>query len=264
MRLDTHWYAHEPAGARKQRCLAQILAREQKRRGKTSLRVLDVGCGNGNLAAFISSLGHTVAAIDTAPEAVSAARRAYQNLAINFLVADVAQIAETFDVVTAFEVCEHVSVVSDFVENLRSRLVADGLLIISVPNGWSVEELARRFIQHTAFGKKFKQCLRGRALLPKCDAQSSADSPHLHFWGGRQWRKIFRSAGFTLERVWNVSLFFKQLYYLGGRRLIKPGGAVFTILDSIDSLVARVSPNFLADGWLMAWRKSENPRNPVV
>lgn len=255
MNTNLHFYAHEPAGVRKQRLIAEVLEREQTRCGKPSLRILDVGCGNGHLSAFMASLGHSVTAIDTAPVAIATARVEYKNLDVRFLVAGIADISEIFDVVTAFEVCEHVSDAKKFVGLLRARLASSALLIISVPNGWSIEENARRFIQHTALGQKIKHWLRRTTALPKCSGQSHADSPHLHFWGAGKWQKIFQSAGFSLEHIWNVSVFFKQLYYLGLRRFLKPSSVFFRGLDWVDGFLVTCSPRSLADGWIMTWRK---------
>jgi 2-polyprenyl-3-methyl-5-hydroxy-6-metoxy-1,4-benzoquinol methylase len=43
--------------------------------GKIVGTVLDVGCGTGENALYLSSLGHEVTAIDTAQEAIDKARR---------------------------------------------------------------------------------------------------------------------------------------------------------------------------------------------
>lgn len=254
MSLDFHFYAHEPAGVRKQKLIARTLGAETARLHQAGLRILDVGCGNGHLSAFMASLGSNVLGIDLEKEAVESAAAQYKNLNVTYRVAGVESISEQFDVITAFEVCEHVPDVANFLRLLKQRLVPGGLLLLSVPNGWSLEEIIRRFVQHTHFGQKLKHWLRKSRALPKCSAQSHADSPHVHFWGAFHWRKVFVAAGFKLENLWNVSLFFKQWYYLGMRRFIKPGSGAFKALDSFDSKLVSIIPKCCADGWVMTFR----------
>lgn len=58
--------------------------------GKIVGTVLDVGCGTGENALYLSSLGHEVTAIDTAQEAIDKARRKSleRRLRVNFRLVD--------------------------------------------------------------------------------------------------------------------------------------------------------------------------------
>lgn len=248
-------YSHEPAGARKERWLRARLAQEVARTDVADLHILDVGCGMGHLSMSMAQEGYHVWAIDSDPLTIAMAEGLYGGSSVQFGVGTIAAQTRAFNVITAFEVCEHISSLPDFLEEVKKHLVPGGLFLISVPNGWSAEELARRFAQHTAAGKWLKSLVRASGVLPKTNAQSAADSPHVQFNSFSAWHDVFTSAGFSLEDAANVSLTFKQFFYLGARRFIEPESDMFKFLDALDGILVRDLPLCLADGWVMAWRR---------
>jgi len=67
--------------------------------------VLDVGCGTGENAIYLASLGHAAWGIDAAPTAIAAARRKAgdRGVAVTFVIADALDLealGRTFDTVT--------------------------------------------------------------------------------------------------------------------------------------------------------------------
>ncbi len=97
------------------------------------LRLADIGCGGGILAESLAELGAAVTAIDPAPNNIEVAKRHAQKSGLdvdyrNIGVEALAESGETFDVVTALEVIEHVEGQKTFVATL-SRLVKPGGLL---------------------------------------------------------------------------------------------------------------------------------------
>ncbi len=77
-------------------------------------RLLDVGCGPGTITADLATRVGSVTAVETAPEALDAARAvaAERGLAIDFAVEDVHALSfadDSFDVVHAHQVLQHVA-----------------------------------------------------------------------------------------------------------------------------------------------------------
>ncbi len=124
--VDQHWQADE--------CGFTPLA------GKSAL---DVGCGAGLLAEPLARLGARVTAIDAAPEliGVAAAHALGAGLDITYKAKPVEELDETFDLVTAMEVIEHVADPAQFVVDLARRLAPGGLLILSTPGKTALSKL---------------------------------------------------------------------------------------------------------------------------
>ena len=110
--------------------------------GKTAL---DVGCGAGLLCEPLARLGAEVTGIDAAPENIAAAQlhSVSGDLPIDYHVGDLSAVTgQRFDLVTAFEVIEHVTDPAAFVHGLAGALKADGLLLLSTPNRTPLSRLA--------------------------------------------------------------------------------------------------------------------------
>jgi 2-polyprenyl-6-hydroxyphenyl methylase / 3-demethylubiquinone-9 3-methyltransferase len=103
------------------------------------LRFLDVGCGGGIVAEPFRRLGAGVVAIDPSATNIEVARRhaAEDGLAIDYRATtaeDLATTGETFDVVTALEVVEHVTDVPAFVGACAGMVKPGGLMIAATIN----------------------------------------------------------------------------------------------------------------------------------
>ena len=121
------------AGKMYQEHLARYLFASQVGRGK---RVLDVGCGVGYGAHLLASRGAAhVTAFDVSEAAVQHALEFYAHPRIDYLVASAEDfsVADRYDLVTCFELIEHLQHQHRAVERIAGSLAEDGLLIMSTP-----------------------------------------------------------------------------------------------------------------------------------
>ena len=102
------------------------------------LSILDIGCGAGLACEPLARLGGTVAGIDPADENIAIARHHAETagLDIDYRATTAESLAggETFDVVLALEVVEHVADVALFIESCAALVRPGGLLIASTIN----------------------------------------------------------------------------------------------------------------------------------
>lgn len=146
-------------------------------------RVLDVGCAAGYLGDRLARRGFRVTGIESA---VHAAENFPETVELVHADLDggLPPGLGCFDFVVCADVLEHLRRPEPFLRELRGTLAPGGRLIASLPNSghwyfrWNV--LLGRFPQHE------------RGLF---------DRTHLHFYPWQGWVELFRSAGFTIERV---------------------------------------------------------------
>lgn len=105
----------------------------------SGLSVLDIGCGGGLVAEPLCRLGARVTGIDAGGEniKVAAAHAAAGSLSIDYRVTtaeDLAAAGNTFDIVLALEVVEHVDDVGLFVRSAAQLVRPGGLLVMSTLN----------------------------------------------------------------------------------------------------------------------------------
>jgi 2-polyprenyl-6-hydroxyphenyl methylase/3-demethylubiquinone-9 3-methyltransferase len=103
------------------------------------LRLLDIGCGGGILCEPLARLGASVLGADPAAKniAVARAHAARAGLAIDYrdtTVEALAEAGESFDVVLAMEVVEHVTDVGLFIGCAAAMVKPGGLLFVATLN----------------------------------------------------------------------------------------------------------------------------------
>jgi 2-polyprenyl-3-methyl-5-hydroxy-6-metoxy-1,4-benzoquinol methylase len=102
-------------------------------------KLLDVGCGSGKYLARMKSLGWDVLGIDYSERAAQTAQSAYGVDVRVGTVPNKELPVAAFDLVTAWQVLEHLQRPRQALAGIRSLLKPDGVFILSVPNqaGWA-------------------------------------------------------------------------------------------------------------------------------
>ncbi len=99
-------------------------------------RVLDIGCGTGELAYHIAQKAKYVCGIDYAPSAIKIAQKHYQRDNLTYLQSDVESLDEAFDVIVMAGVLEHIDEPFLLLKKLSHLLAPKGSIIVTCPN-WS-------------------------------------------------------------------------------------------------------------------------------
>jgi 2-polyprenyl-3-methyl-5-hydroxy-6-metoxy-1,4-benzoquinol methylase len=100
----------------------------------SGLKVLDVGCGHGIVSEQISKNGNEVACADL-PAITSIVHKRKNLIVVASDAETLAFASDSFDVVLASEVLEHLWNPNDFLDEAYRILKANGHLIIEVPEG---------------------------------------------------------------------------------------------------------------------------------
>lgn len=101
-------------------------------------KLLDFGCGSGNYLARMRALGWDVLGVDLSARAAGIARDAFQVPVVVGTIPSSALAPRSFDLVTAWEVLEHVQRPRQTLAGIRSLLRPGGRFVLTVPNqcGW--------------------------------------------------------------------------------------------------------------------------------
>jgi 2-polyprenyl-3-methyl-5-hydroxy-6-metoxy-1,4-benzoquinol methylase len=143
-------------------------------------RVLDLGCGQGDLTAVLAEIGAHASGVDVAEAALARARRRHPQLSFDLAPIDgPLPLADGgFDVVWASEVIEHVADTARWLSEVRRVLAPAGRLLVTTPNH---ERLA--------------------LALGGIERYSEPLGDHLHLYSARSLRDLLREFHFDPVQV---------------------------------------------------------------
>ncbi|WP_312903102.1 class I SAM-dependent methyltransferase [Chryseobacterium taichungense] len=113
--------------------LMHIATYEYAKKFVKDKKVLDYGCGSGYGSHMLSEAAADVTGVDISKEAVDFAAQEYRSPNLKFkTIAELGN--EKFDIITSFQVIEHVPDDKEYTSTLKQLLNPGGLLIISTPD----------------------------------------------------------------------------------------------------------------------------------
>jgi SAM-dependent methyltransferase len=195
--LDLHTYeilyrieeAHWWHSARRAIVLDWI---NQRYQGRDDLSILDAGCGTGHLLQQLRPLGHAEG-VDISDEALDFCRKRGLDNVRKGDVNDLPFAGDTFDMVTALDVIEHIDDDVGALREFRRVLKPGGSAFIFVPAHrwlWSLQdEVSRHRRRYT--GATLRAAIEGAGLTVERQSYVSTFLlPVIYL--GRQWLKVTR------------------------------------------------------------------------
>lgn len=222
-----------------------------------SLRILDVGCGNGHISRGLARLGHEVFGIDIDTESIAKANQEVGDIA-KFMVLDTKDLGTQFeenyfDVIICSEVLEHLPEPSLMLDQLQPFLKTGATLIITTPNGFGPRETTVtkpvQALYKMGFGKIIMLVKRALGYKGATAQSSNPDLTHIQFFRKQELETIIRQSGKLELLEWGnanyVEKALPQSLWIKGSMEAKAKDCI-----KADGLKPEK-----ASGWNTAWRK---------
>ena len=237
--------------------VVQTIRQHAQGRALQQMHVLEIGCGKGNIALPIASLGYPMIGIDLDIGSLRYATHRTAGSNASFVVMDVLRMGmdRKFDVIVCSEVIEHLDEPERMLAALPGLLKQDGIAIITTPNGFGPFELSSqlfyvqplRLMKAIGLGAWLKKMRRRFAHVPHGPDSMNRSSPHVQFFRLGRLYKLLRQCGLEMIEVahsdWLESATpLTRLYGLSER------------LARFDQRIADRLPGYMVSGWYVVCR----------
>jgi len=107
-------------------------------------RVLDIGCGTGEFLSFAEERGYDAVGVEPSKRLAEAAREKDLKVYDGTVEAFSDEHDERFDLITLFNVLEHVPNPAEVLRTARSLLIDEGVVVVKVPNDFNPLQVAAK------------------------------------------------------------------------------------------------------------------------
>ncbi len=239
------------------------------------VQILDIGCGTGVMITRpLAELGYTVTGLDIDDASIRQAARLnvsphLPNLSYVAGPLEAQASERAFDAIICSEVLEHLPEPARLVADMRQRLTDDGILLITVPNGYGpfeLDSLVWRLLSRIPGLKVLGRAVRiaAKPLLLRLfagwiDVRAREEEnrpenratlnevPHIQHLTYRRVLRLFRQLGFCLQSSGKSSVWSGPLAGLIMQE--------FRGLIRLNSRLADFLPSALVSGWYFCFRK---------
>lgn len=218
-------------------------------------KVLDLGCGNGNISLAMGSCGLNVLGLDLDETSVNTARgrNTFDNVRFDVKNAEELNVNDKFDAIVCSEVLEHLFKPEELVKVISGLIKEGGIFVATVPNGWGPREVLItkpvQFLMRHGFGKIIVGLKKMLGFKNATLQSSSGDLTHIQFFTKGRLNNMIKNSGFELYKFGHANFTEKILPYSIITKRVRA-------LQTLDCAIADIVPSFMASGFYSAWKKA--------
>ncbi len=226
------------------------------------LKVIEIGCGNGNICYQLAKYGNDVTGIDISQTTIDTANKNFGDTpGLKFEVRDAEKMKledlDKYDVIVCSEVLEHLYEPGKFVQNFKNILKEDGVAIVTVPNGYGPREFfvtrpVQKIMNGKGFFPKLIRGIKGLFGYKGANRQTSAeDLDHIQFFTMKSLKRIANIAGMKIVKK-KAGNFIENTFPFSiiTRRAVS--------LQRFDCMVADILPLFCTSAFYTVWELDIN------
>lgn len=215
----------------------------------SDISIIDVGCGNGSMTLPVGLQAYNILGIDLDESSINEAQRKNNLSNVKFSFCDIKSIGEKYDIVLCTQVLEHLEQPMQLLKDMNALLKQDGLMIITIPNGFGLSEIMGRV------SKVVKKIILMLTNIKKehNSLTTCNNSPHIQFFTKRSFKHLAETSGLKVVKEGNHTFILSGLpFNLIWMRLPL---SLQKIIERIDNKIADYMPSFCVCGWYFSLKK---------
>ncbi|MCX6186059.1 MAG: methyltransferase domain-containing protein [Bacteroidetes bacterium] len=255
--MDKSYYSHTTYKDAEDLKRLDFIVDSIKKLGLPNAKILDVGCGNGNISMALGSIGFNVVGVDIDETSIQNAtkKNTFSNIQFKIIDANSFTMNDEFDAVVCSEVLEHLEVPSDLVGSIFRILKPGGVLVATVPNGHGPREVLitkpMQWLHKREYDGPLLALKKIMGYSNTTRQSSNPDLTHIQFFSVSSIQKLMSDRGFKLLKFDNADFIEKIFPYSFLTRRIY-------FLQKLDCSVANYIPKFCTSGFYTSWTKPKN------
>ncbi len=217
-------------------------------------KILDIGCGNGNISLALGSIGYHVTGVDIDQMSINTAssRNTFSNVKFEVLDANSFSMNDAFDAVVCSEVLEHLTKPYELSESIYRILKPGGVFVATVPNGYGPREMLitrpMQYLHRKGLDKPIVAFKKMLGYNAKTLQSSNEDLTHVQYFSVGGFNRLLTGVGFKaldyqnadfLERIFPFSLFTRRI----------------KLLQKLDCALVDYLPRHFTCGFYTSWTK---------